>query len=312
MWQVYQPMQLLALHYPEFDHFWQFELDMRFTGDAGKFLDRINLFARNEPRKQALERSLFQHMQRYIANYSDFFDAVDHANKGSAYIWGPLRIPEIKPIGPVPPVANAKDENFQWGIGEDADVIVTSMCNNASAANAWVFRDWIGGFEAGLKTPRFVCPPAITRASRTLFLAIHEAQVDLKLRVPSEATPPSFAIWHGLKLSFPQHPVFFRSKDDPEAAQAWWKGGPANSTAGFGPQDLSHPRGMGLSWWWESDWPRQLVDAWEGRQLEPDAEFPWILEEQPGNDKDAHKDERDGAQVYIPNMMLHPVKHHKD
>ncbi|KAK3317273.1 hypothetical protein B0T19DRAFT_288775 [Cercophora scortea] len=299
MWQVYQPMQILALHYPEFDHFWQVELDMRFTGDAGKYLDRLSDFARNEPRKQALERSTFQHMQSKIGSYENFFNAVDAANNKSAYIWGPLKQPEIEPIGPEPPVPLAEDDDFKWGVGHDADVIVTSMCNNASAATYWVFHGWLGGFAAGEDTVRFFCPPAITRTSRTLLLAIHQGQLEQGLRVPSEATPPSFALYHGLKLSFPQMPVYWHKRDDDKVAEGWWKGGPANGNNGVGPVDMHHPPGEGLTFWWGSFWPRVIVDAWEGRELKEDREFPWIL----------HKAE-DG-QVYIPNLMLHPMKHNK-
>jgi hypothetical protein len=296
MWQVYQPMQLFALHYPEFDHFWQLELDIRFTGHAGKFLDRLADFARREPRKQALERSTFMHMQQQIGDYKQFFQTVDRVNNGKSYAWGPVRVPEIQPIGPEPPVRSPKDDDFQWGVGEEADLIVTSYCNNVSAAEKWVFRNWIKGFEAGIKTPRFFCPPAIMRSSRSLLLAIHEAQLDRALRVPSEATPPSFALWHGLKISFPQHPVYWKARDDFPIQEQWWKGGPANSSSGMGSDILDHPRGLGLTYWWESGWPRQMYDAWQGIELEEGIPFPWIMTKQ--NDK-----------VYMPNMMVHPVKH---
>jgi len=296
MWQVYQPMQLLALHYPEFDHFWQLELDMRLTGHAGKFLDRLADFARREPRKQALERSTFMHMQQQIGDYKQFSHAVDRANNGDAAVWGPLYVPEIQPIGPEPPVRSATEDNFEWGVGEEADLIVTSYCNNASIADAWVFRTWIHGFGNGTKTPMFFCPPAMMRTSRSLLLVTHEAQIDRNMYIPSEATPPSFALWHGLKISFPQHPVFWKVRDDFATQELWWKGGPANSSTGVGSDTLNHPRGLGLTFWWESEWPRQLYDAWQGIPLEEGVPFPWVLTKQ--NDK-----------VYMPNMMVHPMKH---
>jgi len=296
MWQVYQPMQLFALHYPEFDHFWQLELDMRFTGDAGKFLDRMSDFARREPRKQALERATFQHMQQQIGDYNQFKQAVDRSNEGDAYIWGPLRIPEVSPIGPEPPTRTAREEDFHWGVGEEADLIVTSFCNNVTAADTWIFRDWLHGFKWGRDTPRFFCPPAITRTSRALLFVIHEAQLDHGIRVPSEATPPSFALWHGLKLSFPQHPVFWKVHDDFNYQLEWWKGGPSNSSNGVGPDSLEHPRGIGLTFWWETDWPRRIYDAWQGRPLEEGIAFPWLLAKHDGK-------------VYAPNMMVHPMKH---
>lgn len=296
MWQVFQPMQLLALHYPEFDHFWQLEMDMRFLGDAGKYLDRMTMVARNEPRKQALERANFWHMVAETGDYGEFSLAVDKANDGGSRAWGPMRIPEILPIGPEPPFADPTNDTFEWGVGEEADVIVTSYCNDANKPNKWPFRNWIHGFKTGVKTPRFYCPPAISRSSRPLLLVIHQAQVEQAIQVPSEATLPSFALWHGLKLSFPQHPVFHRENNNEEIRSKWWKGGPRASSTGLGPDSLDHPRGIGLSFWWESDWPRHIFSAWTGVELPEGVKRPWIIHEEDG-------------QLYLPNIVLHPMKH---
>lgn len=296
VYQVYQPMQLLALHYPEFDHFWQIELDMRFIGDAGKILDGLSEAARREPRKQALERSSFLHMISEIGDYGEFFRAVNESNKGGSHAWGPIRIPEIEPIGPEPPVADPRDDNFEWGVGEDADALTTAICQNALTPNEWPFKKWISGFSAGMDTPRFYSPPAIQRSSRALLLAIHQAQHELGLRIPSEATLPSFALWHGLKLSFPQHPVYHRDKDDVENRRGWWRGGPLGSPTGLGPANNDHPRGLGLTWWWESDWSKHVFNEWYGRKLSDDVPRPWLIREWEGK-------------LWLPTMMMHPVKH---
>lgn len=296
MFQVFQPMQMLALHYPEFDHFWQLEMDQRFLGDAGKFLDRLSYTARMEPRKQALERSSFWHMTAEIGDYGEFFRAVNATNNGTSHVWGPVRVYEIPPIGPEPPVADPKDDNFEWGVGEDADVITTSYCMNALNPSGWIFRQWISGLWSGVDTPRWYCPPAIMRASRTILLAIHHAQLELGIRIPSEATLPSFALWHGLKLSFPQPPVYHRDKDDIEHRREWWRGGPRASSTGLGPDSMEHPRGLGLTFWWESDWSKQVFYEWYGIKLDKDAPRPWILGDWDG-------------ELWAPNIMLHPVKH---
>lgn len=299
MWQVFQPMQLLALHYPEFDHWWQVEMDMRFLGDAGKMLDNLSTFARDEPRKQALERANFWHMITEIGDYGEFSKAVDKVNKGGSKAWGPMRVSEILPIGPVPPVSDPRNETFQWGVGEEADVIVTSYCNDANKPTSWVFKEWVYGFKTGVETPRFYCPPAIMRSSRPLLLAIHRAQVEQGIRVPSEATPPSFALWHGLKLSFPQQPVFHRDGGDHDMQLKWWRGGPLKSSTGVGPDETEHPRGHGLTFWWESDWPRHIFSAWTGRKLEEGQGIPWLLHQQDN-------------QIFAPNIIMHPMKHFKD
>lgn len=288
-------MQLLALHYPEFDHFWQLELDMRFTGHAGRYLTALSTTARAEPRKQALERSLYLQMPSHPTSTS-FLSTINTTAHGSSFVWGPLRIPELPPIGPVPPTPSPHSDPFAWGVGEEADVIVTSFCANATAATTWVFRDWIGGLRAGVATPRFFCPPAITRTSRALMLVAHEAQVRRAVRVPSEATPVSFALWHGLKMSFPQGPVFYRRERDAEYEAGWWRGGPeaGRKDGGVGPEVDEHPSGDGLSFWWGGDWPRKVFDAWQGEE-EKGEEWPWVVR-------------REGGRVWAPNMMVHPMK----
>ncbi|KAL2151029.1 hypothetical protein VTH82DRAFT_6127 [Thermothelomyces myriococcoides] len=296
IYQVFQPMQLLALHYPEFDHFWQIEMDMRFIGDAGKFLDKLSAAARREPRKQSLERSSFLHMVEEVGDYGEFFRLVNESNKGGSHAWGPIRVREIDPIGPEPPVADPHDDNFEWGVGEDADALLTAFCQDANTPNTWVFKDWIYGLRSGVRTPRFYCPPAIQRGSRALLLAIHQAQHELGIRIPSESTLPSFALWHGLKLSFPQHPVFHRDKDDVENRRGWWRGGPLASPTGLGPENNDHPRGFGLTFWWESKWSKHVFNEWYGRKLNKDEPRPWLIKEWDGK-------------LWLPTMMIHPVKH---
>jgi hypothetical protein len=297
MWQVFQPMQLLALHYPEFDHWWQLEMDMRFLGDAGKFLDRLTTTARREPRKQALERSSFWHMIAETGDYGEFFRAVDASNQGGSHAWGPMQVNEIQPIGPVPPLPHPRNETVQWGVGEEADAITTSYCMNANIPNKWAFREWIAGVGTGTTTPRFYCPPAISRGSRALMLAIHQAQLEQGIRVPSEATLPTFALWHGLKLSFPQHPVFHRDPGDVDNRRGWWRGGPKDSSTGLCPDSSDHPRGHGLTFWWESDWAKHVFYDWFGLKVDGiGGPRPWILGDWDG-------------ELWAPNIVLHPVKH---
>lgn len=303
-WQVFQPLQLFALHYPEYDHFWQLELDMRFLGDTGAHLDALARFARSEPRKQSLERSTFQYFPSLYPSYAAFSAAVDLAARGTTRAWGPLRIRDVAPIGPIPPTRSARSDHFAWGVGEDADLVTTSFCTDALApTTAWVYKDWIQGFSvAGPAVPRFFCPPAVMRASRALLLAAHEGQLVHGFRIPSESTLPSFALWHGLKLSYPPQPVFARQQQDPaegeQTVRAWFRGGPANSTDGLGPRDKRHPLGDGLTWWWESKWPRVVLDAWFA---------PPPPERKGGGDMPFLLVEREG-EVYAPNVAMHPVK----
>ncbi|ODA81085.1 hypothetical protein RJ55_04048 [Drechmeria coniospora] len=310
MWQANQPLQLFALHYPEFDHYWQLELDQRFLGDAGKYLDAVSDFARNEPRKQSLERSTFAYSDDFQTSYDDLIRQVDSANKGSSRTWGPVRVSEIDPIGPEPPVPRPEDDDFFWGVGEEADVIVTGACADVRGSS-WVFAHYIKGFWKGTATPRWWCPPAVMRASRPLLLAVHQAQHDLGLELPSEATLPTWALWHGLKLSRPPQPAYMRpheaerkdfGDDDTRDPARWlnttttpWFGhNPANSTDGMSHANPQSFADRGLTWWWVSEWPRNIMDVWLAGSTD-DEKMPGMLQV------------RDGK-VYVPNLAMHPAK----
>lgn len=117
-----QARQLFAQHFPEFDHYWQIELDIRFTGDAGQILGAIEDFARREPRKQSRERSSFFFVPGVYGNYANFTASVNDTLKGDSAFWTGVSIPDVAAHGPTPPVRSAVDDNFEWGVGEEADV----------------------------------------------------------------------------------------------------------------------------------------------------------------------------------------------
>lgn len=310
MWAVNQPLQLFALHYHEFDHYWQIELDQRFMGDAGRYLDAVSVFARHEPRKQALERATYAFSEEIYGTYKQLMERVDAANNGKSRAWGPVRIPDIDPIGPMPPIEQPGDDDFTWGVGEDADIIVTSFCADVRQAN-WVFGDYVKGFEQGEETPRWWCPPAVMRASRRLLLTVHRAQHEKGMSLPSEAVLPTWALWHGLKLSYPPQPAYMRPHEagaedfrddsfrDPErwlntTTTPWFGNDTARSQDGLSHGNPQSSADRGLTWWWTADWPRKIMDVWLAGDTTDD-KIPSLLHVQDGK-------------LYIPNMAMHPVK----
>ena len=305
-----QPLQLFALHYPEFDHYWQVELDQRFLGDTGKYLDAVSNFARNEPRKQALERATYAFNEEIYGTYDNFTNQVDAITKGKSRAWGPVTIPDVQPIGPKPMVKKPEDDELIWGVGEDADVVVTSFCADVLQTD-WVFKDYARGFEDATKVPRWFCPPAIMRASRSLLLSVHESQHDKGLSLPSEAVLPSWALWHGLKLSYPPQPAYMRPTEpgssefedewsrDPnqwlnKTATPWFGNTTDSSIDGLSHGNPQSFANRGMTWWWAADYPRQIMDAWLSVNPKGD-NMPEMLAVHDG-------------EVYIPNMAMHPVK----
>lgn len=295
-------MQLFALHYPEFDHYWQWEMDVRVFGHIGRYLAAVGDFARKEPRKQALERATFVFDEVAYGTYANFTASVNRANNGKSRAWGPVSLPNILPIGPEPS-GLVDEDNFTWGVGEDADFITTSFCEDVRAS-VWGYKNWHWHLGQGEETPRWWCPPAISRFSRTLALAVHEAQQKRGIAVPSEAFI-SYALHYGLKISYPPQPAYLRPADalreQPSqdawralgASHPWLPARPEQSTDGTGhgnPQDVA---GFGQTWWWTSDYTRDIWLAW--MRGKTDAVMPTMLRVKDGK-------------VYAPNFAIHPLR----
>jgi hypothetical protein len=307
--QVYQPLQLFAQLFPHFDHYWQLEMDAKLTGDAGTWLQAVSEFARKQPRKQSVERSSYFYMPQIHGSYEEFTSAVNDSLRGRG-IWGPVSIPDIpNPIGPLPPVDDPVLDDFHWGVGEHADLILTNALADVMTAKFWPFKGWVHGFELGPEqTPRWYSPVAMGRYSWNLLNAMHHAQAHQGLALSSEAMAISFALYHGLKVAFPPHPWYHRPQADREVgveelSQLFNGGTPVqnaelNNGLAFG-RAMYDPNGVyrlfnGGTWWWVPGYPGRSFKKW--MKLGDDMpKMPSMLKE--------HKGE-----LWVPMMALHPVK----
>ena len=189
-------------------------------------------------------------------------------------------------------------------------------CQNVTFEPRWFGESYIFGFSQGRDVPRFFCPQAVGRASFTLLNAIHVAQLEEGVRVPSEATLASFAYWHNLKISMPPQPWFVNPRWDAKEMDEMMNGGLplrkewmgfANGTKLLNDsihklfQEDIHP-----TYRWGSAFPGELMNAWMGseeaaKEDEEDTsgvetELPYLLRR------------GDDGKIYAPSLMLHPVK----
>ena len=308
--QITQPVQLFAQTFDNFDHYWQWEMDSRLTGNTLNYLEAVSRFAKASPRKQALERGSFRYIPEIHGKYEELLAMVNSSVEGTG-IWGPLRIPEIKkPIGPSPPSTDPTHDPFRWGVGEEADFIPTVPCKSLPLTTSWLFNDTISGFSAGVMAPRLFCPQAVSRMSWKLLNAVHTALIEQGLYIPSEATMPSFVLWHGLKYSQPPQPWFIQAREDiPQDAASIDEivnGSPPQATYGgfafgsnsYDEQVLDHYNWhTEQSWHWRSQLPSDIMNKWLGDDRAPmdGTKLADILYEQDGH-------------IYAPNIWLHPYK----
>ncbi|RMY81263.1 hypothetical protein D0864_08359 [Hortaea werneckii] len=320
MFQIMQPLQLFAHFYPEYDHFWQFEMDARFLGHVGKMLRAFDAFSRKQPLKQAPERASWAYMPKVHGSYDHFKAMVDKGLKGDATIWGPEKVQLIDPIGPEPPVKDPKQDPFEWGVGQDADLLLFGTLNDVrrfESGNDWVFNGYLKGGLRG-EYPRYMSVPAQARASWDLLESVHVAQHKKGLAIASEATLPSFAMWNGLKVIGLPTPKFqFPERDIWELNHVQNGGFPSLMKDGFaygpgkyrGSSFAFFSRPLSFDWW--SSLCDPIFERWmklpygksrEDRLVHDHPEYVEVPNEMP-----FFMQEVDG-EVYVPNIMLHPRK----
>lgn len=317
-----QPLQLFAHFYPEFDHFWQIEMDTRFTGLVGKILQALHEFGKSQPYKQSYERASWTFIPRIHNSYQEFSAKINESLNGGATVWGPLPVSNdaMVPVGKTPAM-KAIDDNFELGVGEDADLLTFTAVFDVlrfKTFDDWNFKDWHSGISG--TDPRFGSVPAQARASRVLLEAIHNAQHNLNIKVHSEATLATFAFWNGLKVVGLPMPNFqFPERDVVELNWLYNGGSPTDfadgvangvapykhTTVGF----YARPR----TWEWRSSlvnptferwmsWPQKKKRAVPDNQRGTQAPIPDVLP--------AFLREVDGT-VYAPGFMMHPRKTNK-
>ncbi|KAG9644391.1 hypothetical protein KCU84_g18302, partial [Aureobasidium melanogenum] len=139
------------------------------------------------------------------------------------------------------------------------------------------------------------------RASWNLLNAVHHAQAYAGMRIPSEATLPSFALWHGLKISAPPFPMYqWPGRDRHEMEFALNGGGLdafpdaiANGPARYRGSSLGFfTNGMTWSWW--TTLPEDLANPWYINEVDNPILPDMLLNE--------------GGHLYAPNIMIHPRK----
>ncbi len=204
--QHLQPIQIFAQLYPQFAFYWQFEMDSRNFGHAYHFLDRAVEFARQQPRKFLWERNAYFYTPGTYGSWDEFVHMVGRSMAGreTKSIWGPVSVPVVQPVGPRPPTSDPRNDDYKWGVGEEADLITLLPIFDVLETN-WTYPDKIWGVPEDL--PRRASPITMWRMSRQLLSIMHRSQKN-GMAVVSEMSGPTWALLHGLKAVALPHPIF--------------------------------------------------------------------------------------------------------
>jgi hypothetical protein len=301
-------LQWFSQQHPEYDHYWNWEMDVRYSGHYWDFNDKIGEWAKKQPRKGLWERSRRFWIPEYHGDYQNFTNFVewetqdkdiaanDLEKSGPVPIWGPYQdFPNrgmLPPLNETIPPRTYEEDKYEWGVGEEADMLVFNPIFDPALTN-WVFSWDITGYNRSMPPPpRRAAIITVARLSKRLLNIMHEETWRMKHTMFPEMWPPAVCMHHGLKAVYVPHPVYF-DRD--------WEVGYMNQVFNYPREIWDSPFGwgehnmLGSSFYYNSGFSGALWRRWLGQWENGEGGHKW-------------EEERSGRMCLRPTLH-HPIKH---
>ena len=327
---TYMPVQYFAHMHPEYDFFWHWEMDIRYTGHFYHLFDRVSKWAKEQPRKGLWERNGRFYVPSEHGSWEDFRQMVrvqtehgtaSHANKyakvtADAGRKDPMdeesRMPE-KPIwGPLPPTGDGDSieteddpqppssydkDNYEWGVGEEADFITFNPLFDPSGTNWILAEDTTGYNTTNGYPPRRTAIITASRLSRRLLETMHRETAMKRHTMFSEMWPGSCALHHGYKAVYAPHPVYIDRAWPTSYLAAIFNNGRNGAAGGARTSVFSDERQhnfLGTTWYYHAGFSPNLWKRWLGYKVDNDGGEEYEIANE--------------GRMCVPAMLLHPVK----
>lgn len=347
---VYRGLQMALQHFaaahPEYEYFWQWEMDIRYTGHNLDLFTKMENWALKQPRKGLWERNSrfympdvhgtwddFRQMARVqsevgVAGADNMWDgAVGKGRKGSQPpkakaaasaepVWGPVRATNpddwFEPENdPKPPTTYEKDR-YVWGVGEEADLITLNPIFDPQGTT-WLLGDDITGYNEteGKKPPRRAHIITASRMSRRLLRTMHLETAVKKHHAFPEMWPATAALQHGYKAVYVPHPVYVDREWPTQFMMQTFNGGRNGASGGsrtsvFGQREHNF---MGVTWYYNAGFSANLYRRWLGLKINNDGGQEFEEMSDPNKDDSSVPMMRGGeGRMCLPPMLLHPIK----
>ncbi|KAF3933202.1 hypothetical protein ABW20_dc0104388 [Dactylellina cionopaga] len=292
---LFMPLQVFSRNHPEFDYIWQWEMDMRLIGHHYHFLEALAKFSKKEPRKELWERSTRHYIPAVHGTWDEYSKWVSSLYpEANSTIWGPVLPKNVKAIeAPKPPTATPEEDDYEWGVGDEADLItLLPMFNPANGT--WSLRDDCRGYEDTMEDlPRRAAIVTASRLSKDLLWRMHEENALRGHACAAEMWPATVALHHGLKAVYAPHPIWFeRDWEDMAYVERVFNGGTKGSTVKESVYGINEHNFSGTTWFFNSRWARMLYRRWLGY-------------EDNGGGREADKEH---GNICLNGVLLHPVK----
>jgi hypothetical protein len=132
--RYYLPLQRFAELNPSSTTYWNIDFKTRYTGHFYTMLATVSDFAKAQPRKELWERNEGLYIPSFHRPYATgFFEDISEQSTTKT-IWTPLTVEGIRAHSPMPPGPEI-DDNYTWGVGEEADLITLSPIFDPASLN---------------------------------------------------------------------------------------------------------------------------------------------------------------------------------
>ena len=319
-------LQYWASQHQEYDFVWQWEMDIRYTGHWYDLFKKLDGWTEKQPRKYLWERNSRFYIPSLHGSWEDFSHMVRiqteqgtespnniwagvgggdrkiMAPTGDRPIWGPERPQneedwfEIE-HDPIPPTSFS-DDNYQWGVGEAADLITLNPMFDPEGTT-WGLSDDATGYNRSLGLPpRRTALVTASRLSRRLLNTMHRETALKKHHAFPEMWAPLAALSHGYKAVYAPHPMFVDREWPVPYLGSIVNGGRNGATGGgrgsvFG--DREHNL-AGMSWFYNGGFAGNIWKRWLGLNVDGN-----------GGAEDEMREGGEGR-MCLPPMLVHPAK----
>ncbi|KAI1857744.1 uncharacterized protein JN550_013080 [Neoarthrinium moseri] len=291
-------LQWFSQQHPEYDFFWNWEMDVRFTGHHYEFHNQVAQWADMQPRKLLWERSQRVWIPDLHGSWENFSQLVEKETLAGkeAPIWGPVDFPTAShgmlphPNGTKPP-RSFEDDNYEWGVGEPADLIVFDPFVDPDKS-AWVFRLDVTGYNTTLAPPpRRYAIITIGRLSKRLLNVMHDETYKMRHTMFPEMFPASVALHHGLKAVYAPHPVHFDRRWPLDVLDRTYNHVETPNDSPFGGQEHNN---QGGSFYYNSGFSGAMWRRWLGAV--------------DNNEGGRQFEEKNSGRMCLRGLLYHPIK----
>ncbi|OAX81029.1 hypothetical protein ACJ72_04631 [Emergomyces africanus] len=322
---TFMPVQYFSHQHPEYDFIWNWEMDVRYTGHWYHLFNQVSEWAKQQPRKGLWERNSRFYVPSVHGSWEDFRHMIrvqteigtDNPNnmwaspldkkrpsgepegKAEKPIWGPVRphqqdILETEGEG-IPPTTYEKD-NYEWGVGEEADLIVFNPLYDPEGTT-WLLRDDVTGYNISEgMPPRRAAIITTSRLSRKLLATMHRETSMKRHSMFSEMWPATTALHHGLKAVYAPHSVYIDRRWPTKYLESTFNAGRNGATGAsrisvFGDREHNF---RGTTWYYSAGHSPNLWRRWFGYRVD-------------GNGGEEYELATEGR-MCLPPILLHPIK----